>query len=72
MLRKQNLEKYNFWGKKPRDVCIQFTIEISKQIASGNVKITPDLLVQGGDSIGGLLSAYLTQIISNKPDSNVK
>lgn len=41
-------------------------IEIAKQIASGNVKVTPDLLVQGGDSIGGLLAAYLTGIITKK------
>lgn len=42
-------------------------IEIAKQIASGNVKVTPDLLVQGGDNIGGLLSAFLTNIIAGKP-----
>lgn len=39
-------------------------IEVAKQISLGNVKITPDLLVQGGDGIGGLLSAYLSQIIT--------
>ncbi|HQQ63202.1 MAG TPA: SPFH domain-containing protein [Pseudomonadales bacterium] len=39
-------------------------IEISKQIAAGNIKITPDLLVQGGDGIGGLLSTYLMQIVT--------
>jgi regulator of protease activity HflC (stomatin/prohibitin superfamily) len=39
-------------------------IEIAKQIATGNVKVTPDLLVQGGDNLGGLLSAFLTNIIS--------
>lgn len=38
-------------------------IEIAKQIAQGNVKITPDLLVQGGDSSGGLLSTYLAQLV---------
>ncbi|HEY5996031.1 MAG TPA: SPFH domain-containing protein [Candidatus Deferrimicrobiaceae bacterium] len=38
-------------------------IEIAKQIASGNVKVTPDLLVQGGDNFGGLLSAFLTNAI---------
>jgi uncharacterized membrane protein YqiK len=41
-------------------------IEISKQIASGNVKVTPDFLVQGSESIGGLLSAYLTSLITKK------
>jgi regulator of protease activity HflC (stomatin/prohibitin superfamily) len=40
-------------------------IEIAKQIASGNVKVTPDLLVQGGDSIGGLLSAFLTKNLTS-------
>ena len=39
-------------------------IEIAKQIASGNVKVTPDFLVQGGDNIGGLLSAFLTKIVA--------
>jgi regulator of protease activity HflC (stomatin/prohibitin superfamily) len=39
-------------------------IEIAKQVASGNVKITPDLLVQGGDGVGSLLSAYLSQLIT--------
>jgi uncharacterized membrane protein YqiK len=41
-------------------------IEISKQIAQGNVKITPDLLVQGGSAEGGLLSAFLTQLVVSK------
>jgi regulator of protease activity HflC (stomatin/prohibitin superfamily) len=41
-------------------------IEISKQIAQGNVKVTPDFLVQGGDNLGGLLSAFLTNIIAKK------
>ena len=39
-------------------------IEIAKQIAAGNVKVTPDLLVQGGDSLGGLLAAFLTNVIT--------
>jgi len=43
-------------------------IEIAKQIASGNVKITPDFLVQGGDNLGGLLSAFLTKIITEKKE----
>jgi hypothetical protein len=33
------------------------SIEIAKQIAAGNIKVTPDFLVQGGDNLGGLLSA---------------
>ncbi len=41
-------------------------IEIAKQIASGNVKVTPDFLVQGDGSVGGLLSAYLTNLIATK------
>jgi len=39
-------------------------IEIAKQIASGNVKVTPDLLVHGGDNVGGLLSAFLTNLVT--------
>ncbi len=39
-------------------------IEIAKQIAAGNVKVTPDFLVQGSDNIGGLLSAFLTKIVA--------
>jgi len=39
-------------------------IEIAKQIASGNVKVTPDFLVQGGDNISNLLSAFLTNAIA--------
>ena len=41
-------------------------IEIAKQIASGNIKVTPDFLVQGGENMGGLLPAFLTQIIAGK------
>lgn len=40
-------------------------IEIAKQIASGSIKVTPDFLVQGGDNIGGLLAAFLTNQIAN-------
>jgi len=46
-------------------------IEIAKQIASGNVKVTPDFLVQGGDNISNLLSAFLTNAIA-KEKKNVK
>jgi uncharacterized membrane protein YqiK len=45
------------------------SIEIAKQIAVGNVKVTPDFLVQGSENLGGLLSAYLTQSIAGKPKS---
>lgn len=41
-------------------------IEIAKQVAAGNVKVTPDFLVQGGDNLGGLLAAFLTGIITQK------
>jgi hypothetical protein len=41
-------------------------IEIAKQISAGNVKITPDLLVQGGGETGGLLSAFLSQLVTGK------
>jgi uncharacterized membrane protein YqiK len=42
-------------------------IEIAKQIATGNIKVTPDILVQGGDNLGGLLSAFLTKTVISKP-----
>jgi regulator of protease activity HflC (stomatin/prohibitin superfamily) len=41
-------------------------IEIAKQVAAGNVKVTPDFLVQGGENLGGLLSAYLTSLMTAK------
>ena len=41
-------------------------IEIAKQIASGNVKVTPDLLMQGVGNIGGLLSAFLTNPVAGQ------
>lgn len=41
-------------------------IEIAKQVAAGNVKVTPDFLVQGGDNLGGLFSAYLTTLMTAK------
>ncbi|HEY5999769.1 MAG TPA: SPFH domain-containing protein [bacterium] len=44
-------------------------IEIAKQVAAGNVKVTPDFLVQGGDNLGGLLSAYLTRLVTAKADA---
>lgn len=48
-------------------------IEIAKQVAAGNIKVTPDFLVQGGESIGGLLSAFLTKIITKEePQAEIK
>lgn len=47
-------------------------IEIAKQIASGNVKVTPDFLVQGGDNLGGLLSAFLTNLVAGKTSTSEK
>jgi regulator of protease activity HflC (stomatin/prohibitin superfamily) len=48
-------------------------IEVAKQISQGNVKITPDFLVQGGDNIAGLLSAFLTgKITAEKRKSELK
>jgi uncharacterized membrane protein YqiK len=41
-------------------------IEIAKQIAAGNIKVTPDFLVQGDGNLGGLLAAFLTQTITQK------
>jgi len=41
-------------------------IEIAKQIASGNIKVTPDFLVQGDSNVGNLLSGYLTKLIYAK------
>ncbi|MFN8256354.1 MAG: SPFH domain-containing protein [Bacteroidales bacterium] len=46
-------------------------IEIAKQIALGNVKVTPDFLVQGGENFSSLLSAYLTNAIAkDKTEGN--
>ena len=47
-------------------------IEIAKQIASGNIKVTPDFLVQGGDNLGGLLSAFLTNLVAGKTTTSDK
>jgi len=47
-------------------------IEIAKQISSGNVKVTPDFLVQGENSIGSLLSGYLTKLITTPKEKDVK
>ena len=47
------------------------SIEIAKQIAVGNIKVTPDFLVQGNGNLGGLLSAFLTQSIAIKPKAEI-
>ncbi len=44
-------------------------IEVAKQISAGNIKVTPDFLVQGGDNIGGLLTAFLTKLITTRGKS---
>jgi hypothetical protein len=46
-------------------------IEIAKQIASGNVKVTPDFLVQGDGNIDGLLSAFLTNFVAGQRKAEV-
>lgn len=46
-------------------------IEIAKQIAVGQIKITPDLLVQGGEGLSGLLSAYLSRRLTSQSDTDV-
>jgi uncharacterized membrane protein YqiK len=43
-------------------------IEISKQIAEGNIKVTPDFLIQGENNLGGLLSGFLTKLITDKKE----
>jgi uncharacterized membrane protein YqiK len=45
-------------------------IEIAKQVATGNIKVTPDFLVQGEGNMGGLLSAFLTKTIINNDKAN--
>ena len=45
------------------------SIEIAKQIATGNIKVTPDFLVSGDNNVGGLLSAYLTKVITKKEET---
>lgn len=39
-------------------------IEVSKVLASGNIKVTPDFLVQGDNNLGGLLSSYLLKQVT--------
>jgi uncharacterized membrane protein YqiK len=47
-------------------------IEIAKQIASGNIKVTPDFLIQGENNVGGLLAGYLTKLINPKEETPEK
>ncbi len=47
-------------------------IEISKQIAEGNIKVTPDFLIQGDNNLGGLLSGFLTKLIMDKKQEGDK
>ena len=47
-------------------------IEIAKQIAAGNIKVTPDFLIQGESNVGGLLAGFLTQQIAKKEEVNKK
>ena len=44
-------------------------IEIAKQIAAGNIKVTPDFLVQGNENLGGLLSAFLTKQMMTREEA---
>ena len=46
------------------------TIEVLKQVAAGKIKITPEILVQGGESGGNnVLSAFIASLMlaGNKP-----
>ena len=54
---------YELQNKAVGQQCVT-AIEIAKQIAAGNVKVTPDFLVQGDGNLGGLLAAFLTNKIS--------
>lgn len=45
-------------------------IEITKLIASGNIKITPDVLIQGENNLNGLLATFLTQQITKKREGD--
>ena len=47
-------------------------IEIAKQVAAGNIKVTPDMLVQGGDNLGGLLSAFLLRMMTGQASPLVR
>lgn len=44
-------------------------IEVSKVVSSGNVKITPDFLVQGENNLGGLLSSFLLKQMTPKSNA---
>lgn len=47
-------------------------IEIAKQIASGNVKVTPDILIQGGSSDGAGVMQLLSGLLVQKLDTSHK
>jgi len=42
------------------------SISVAEKLATGSVKVTPDLLVQGGGGLDGLLSTYLVDKITHK------
>jgi regulator of protease activity HflC (stomatin/prohibitin superfamily) len=58
-------EQANALGAQPMSI-----IEIMKQVAQGNVKITPDIFVQGGDGKDGgnssnVLAAFIASLMGN-------
>jgi regulator of protease activity HflC (stomatin/prohibitin superfamily) len=58
-------EQANALGPQPMSI-----IEIMKQVAQGNVKITPDILVQGGEGKEGanssnVLAAFIASLMGN-------
>jgi regulator of protease activity HflC (stomatin/prohibitin superfamily) len=58
-------EQANALGQQPMSI-----IEIMKQVAQGNVKITPDILVQGGEGKEGgnssnVLAAFIASLMGN-------
>jgi regulator of protease activity HflC (stomatin/prohibitin superfamily) len=47
-------------------------IEVVKQIATGNIKITPDFLIQGGGSDGQSIMPLLSGVLANMLKSSIK
>jgi hypothetical protein len=43
-----------------------------KQIATGNIKITPDFLIQGGGSDGQSIMPLLSGVLANMLKSSIK
>ncbi len=43
-------------------------VQVAEQLATGNVKVTPDFLVSGNGGVEGLLSAFLTKRIIQKSE----